>query len=62
MGESIAFGVRLTIHQALFSAHCYWSLCWRPYLTSEFMELLYVDDLVMVAETKELLLEKLEKW
>ena len=34
----------------------------EAYLTSEFMELLYVDDLVMVAETKELLLEKLGKW
>ena len=29
-GESMAFGVRMTIHQTLFSAHGYWSLCWRP--------------------------------
>ena len=26
------------------------------------MELLYVDDLVLIAETKELLLEKVRKW
>ena len=28
----------------------------------EGMKLLYVDDLVLIAETKELLLEKVRKW
>ena len=56
----------LGVHQGSFSAHCYSSSsCWRLFL-EEFrkrlpMELLYADDLVLIAETEELLLEKLKE-
>ena len=52
--------------RAQSSVHC-WFIIVLEALSREFreglpMELLYVDDLVLVAETEELLMEKLRKW
>ena len=64
--KSRAFNVKVGCIRAQFSAHCY-SLSVLEALSREFreglpMELLYADDLVLIAETKELLLEKVRKW
>ena len=50
----------------LFSVHYCSSSCWKA-LSTEFreglpMELLYADDLVLMADSEELLMEKLRKW
>ena len=62
--ESRAFNVKVGCIRSQFSAHCYSLPCWRHCLESsgKAMELLYVDDLVLIAEAKELLLEKVRKW
>ena len=54
--------------KARFSVHCYLSLYWKLCLLGSLekaclpMELQYADDLVLVAETAELLIETLQKW
>ena len=64
--KSKAFNVRVGVHQgSVFSPLLI--IIMLEALSREFreglpMELLYVDDLVLIAETKELLLEKVRNW
>ena len=64
--ESKAFSVRVGVHQgSVLSPLLFINVL--EALSREFreglpMELLYADDLVLVAETEELLMEKLRKW
>ena len=68
MGERVGFSMlKLECTRAQFSAHCYSFNIVLEALSREFreglpMELLYADDLVLIVETKELLLEKVRKW
>ena len=64
--ESKAFSVRVGVHQGSVLSPLLFIIVLEA-LSREFreglpMELLYADDLVLVAETEELLLEKLRKW
>ena len=64
--ESKAFSVRVGVHQGSVLSPLLFILVLEA-LSREFreglpMELLYADDLVLVAETEELLMEKLRKW
>ena len=65
--ESRAFNVKVGCIRAQFSAHCYSSSFWRLCQENSRKAFLwncskYVDDLVQIAKTKELLLEKVRKW
>ena len=64
--ESKAFSVRVGVHQGSVLSPLLFIIVLEA-LSREFreglpMELLYADDLVLVAETEELLMEKLRKW
>ena len=64
--ESKAISVRVGVHQGPFLSPLLFIIVLEA-LSKEFregllMELLYADDLVLVAETEELLMEKLRKW
>ena len=64
--ESKAFSVRVGVHQGSVLSLLLFIIVLEA-LSREFreglpMELLYADDLVLVAETEELLMEKLRKW
>ena len=63
--ESKAFSVRVGVHQGSVLSPLLLIIVLEA-LSREFrglpMELLYADDLVLVAETEELLMEKLRKW
>ena len=64
--ESKAFSVRVGVHQGSVLSTLLFIIVLEA-LSREFreglpMELLYADDLVLVAETEELLMEKLRKW
>ena len=64
--ESKAFNVRVGVHQSSVLSPLLFIIVLEV-LSREFreglpMELLYADDLVLVAETKELLLEKVRNW
>ena len=64
--ESKAFSVRVGVHQGSVLSPLLFIIVLEA-LSREFrdglpMELLYSDDLVLVAETEELLMEKLRKW
>ena len=64
--ESKAFSVRVGVHQGSVLSPLVFIIVLEA-LSREFreglpMELLYTDDLVLVAETEELLIEKLRKW
>ena len=64
--ESKAFSVRMGVHQGSVLSPLLFIIVLEA-LSREFreglpMELLYADDLVLVAETEELLMEKLCKW
>ena len=66
MGESRAFNVKVGVHQGSVLSPLLFIIMLEA-LSREFseglpMELLYADDLVLIAETKELLLEKVRKW
>ena len=66
MGESRAFNVKVGVHQGSVLSPLLFIIVLEA-LSREFreglpMELLYVDDLVLIAETKESLLEKVRKW
>ena len=64
--ESNAFSVRVGVHQGSVLSPLLFIIVLKA-LSREFreglpMELLYADDLVLMAELKELLMEKLRKW
>ena len=64
--ESKAFNVKVGVHQGSVLSPLLFIIVLEA-LSREFreglpMELLYADDLVLIAETKELLLEKVRKW
>ena len=64
--ESKAFNVRVGVHQGSVLSPLLFIIVLEA-LSREFreglpMELFYADDLVLIAETKELLLEKVRKW
>ena len=64
--ESRAFNVKVGVHQGSVLSPLLFIIVLEA-LSREFreglpMELLYMDDLVLIAETKELLLEKVRKW
>ena len=64
--ESRAFNVKVGVHQGSVLSPLLFIILLKA-LSREFreglpMELLYADDLVLIAETKELLLEKVRKW
>ena len=64
--ESKAFSVRVGVHQGSVLSPLLFIIVLEA-LSREFreglpMELLYADDLVLVAETEELLMGKLRKW
>ena len=64
--ESKAFSVRVGVHQGSVLSPLLFIIVLEA-LSREFreglpMELLFGDDLVLVAETEELLMEKLRKW
>ena len=64
--ESKAFNVRVGVHQGSVLSPLLFIIVLEA-LSREFreglpMELLYADDLVLIAETKELLLEKVRNW
>ena len=66
MGESKAFKVKVGVHQGSVLSPLLFVIVLEA-LSREFreglpMELLCADDLVLVAETRKLLLEKLRKW
>ena len=66
MGESKAFNVKVGVHQGSVLSPLLFIIVLEA-LSREFreglpMKLLYADDLVLIAETKELLLEKVRKW
>ena len=60
--ESKAFSVRVGVHQGSVPQSIAVYHCIREFREGSPMELLYADDLVLVAETEELLMEKLRKW
>ena len=64
--ESRAFNIRVGVHQGSVLSPLLFIIVLEA-LSREFreglpMELLYADDLVLIEETKELLLEKVRKW
>ena len=64
--ESDAFSVKVGVHQGSVLSLLLFIMLLEA-LSREFraglpMEMLYVDDLVLMAESKELLMEKLRKW
>ena len=64
--ESRAFNVKVGVHQGSVLSPLLFIIVLEAF-SREFreglpMELLYADDLVLIAETKELLLEKVRKW
>ena len=64
--QSKAFNVRVWMHQGSVLSPLLFIIMLEA-LTREFreglpMELLYADDLVLISETKELLLEKVRNW
>ena len=66
MGERKAFSVRVGVHQGSVLSLLLFIIVLEA-LSREFreglpMELLYADDLVLMAELEELLLEKSRKW
>ena len=58
--------LKLGCTRAQFSAHCYSLSCWKLCLENSGKAYLWncyhADNLVLIAETKELLLEKMRKW
>jgi Reverse transcriptase (RNA-dependent DNA polymerase) len=65
-GESAEFGVKVGVHQGSVLSPLLFNIVLEA-LSNEFRaglpwELLYADDLALMAETKEELLEKLERW
>ena len=64
--ESYAFSVRMGVHQEFVLSPLLFIIVLKA-LSREFregllMELLYADDLLLMAESEELLIEKLRKW
>ena len=64
--ESNAFNVKVVVYQGSVLSSLLFIIVLEA-LSREFreglpMELLYVDDLILMAESKELLMEKLRKW
>ena len=64
--ESKAFSVRVQVHQGTVLSPMLFIIV-KEALSREFreglpMQLLYADDLVLLAETEELLMEQLHKW
>ena len=64
--ESDAYSVKVGVHQGSVLSPLLFIIVWEA-LSREFkeglpMEFLYADDLVLMAESEELLMEKLRKW
>ena len=65
-GESVEFGVKVGVHHGSVLSPLLFNIVLEA-LSREFREglpweLLYADDLALMAETKEELLEKVERW
>ena len=60
--ESRAFNVKVRVHQGSVLSPLLFIIMLENSGTVYPMELLYADDLVLIAETQELLLEKVRKW